>query len=518
MSEAKAFPRVSTRHRTMVIWCPDWPVIAAMSAAKITPKIPAAVFDKGKVFACSPAARADGVRRGMRRRDAQSRCPGLSMHDYNPVLDGRAFETVLTEIEALSPGVALLRPGLCALKVPSRFYGGEEQAAAVISERLVSLGLWDQRTGIADGLFAAEHAARRALPQDNVIVAPGGSAYFLQDLSIDVLDDADLTSLLRRMGLHTLGDFAMLSAADVTTRFGTYGAFAHRLAKGEDAQLLSGRRPPPELECSATFEPPLESIETIAFSLRQVAEEFVTQLAHHDLVCTELRIEVDCEGMLAGMRNWRHPRWFCSTDVIDRVRWQLQASDVVTAPVSDIRLVPQTVEELGVHAEGLWGGGHDERIDRGLARVQSMVGHDSVLSASIQGGRMPAQRQALVPWGERKQGLRPTELPWPGSLPPPSPATVFHKPVEAMVCGAGGATVGVNGRGMVTAEPLRFRADGSSEFQPIASWAGPWPIEELWWDATAARRIARFQVVGVDGSAWLMIVENGQWWTEARYD
>ena len=25
-------------------------------------------------------------------------------------------------------------------------------------------------------------------------------------------------------------------------------------------------------------------------------------------------------------------------------------------------------------------------------------------------------------------------------------------------------------------------------------------------------------LVGVDGSAWLMIVENGHWWTEARYD
>jgi protein ImuB len=25
-------------------------------------------------------------------------------------------------------------------------------------------------------------------------------------------------------------------------------------------------------------------------------------------------------------------------------------------------------------------------------------------------------------------------------------------------------------------------------------------------------------VVGMDGSAWLMIIENGQWWTEARYD
>jgi protein ImuB len=52
----------------------------------------------------------------------------------------------------------------------------------------------------------------------------------------------------------------------------------------------------------------------------------------------------------------------------------------------------------------------------------------------------------------------------------------------------------------------------------VASWAGPWPVDEQWWDEAAARRIARFQVVGVDGSAWLMVVEDGRWFTEARYD
>ena len=53
---------------------------------------------------------------------------------------------------------------------------------------------------------------------------------------------------------------------------------------------------------------------------------------------------------------------------------------------------------------------------------------------------------------------------------------------------------------------------------PIDAWAGPWPIDELWWDPDQARQVARFQVTGLNGSAWLLIVENDQWWTEARYD
>ena len=505
--------------RTMVVWCPDWPVIAAMEAAGETPAgARAAVFDKGQVLACSLSARAEGVRRGMRRRDAQSRCPDLEIFDYNPDADSRAFEAVLEAIEVLSPGVAPLRPGLCALRVPSRYYGGEAEAAAVIAERLVGLGVWDCRTGIADGLFAAEQAARRALTQDSLIVAPGGSADFLHDLPVDVLDDPDLVGLLRRMGLRTVGEFAGLPGRDVHTRFGSHGALLHRFARGQDPQPVAGRKPPPDFECVLLLEPPLELVEPIAFSMRRTAEKFVIDLADQGLVCTTVRVEVDCDGALSSMRSWLHPRWFGSTDLTDRVRWQLSAEGAVSAPVDCLRLIPEVVEPLGDHADSLFGGGHDERVDRGLARVQSMVGHEAVVSVAVQGGRGPADRQLMVPWGERAVAARPSGLPWPGSLPPPAPATVFATPQEALVVGAEGYPVGVSGRGMVTSEPMRFRAREGEPLQPVASWAGPWPIDELWWDEAAGRRIARFQVVGVDGSAWLMIVENGRWLTEARYD
>ena len=53
---------------------------------------------------------------------------------------------------------------------------------------------------------------------------------------------------------------------------------------------------------------------------------------------------------------------------------------------------------------------------------------------------------------------------------------------------------------------------------PVVGWAGPWPIDELWWDEAGARHVARFQLVGGDGSAWLMMVEGSRWWSEARYD
>jgi protein ImuB len=498
----------------MVVWCPDWPVMGAMGEHPAGAAV--AVFERGMVLACNPSARADGVRRGMRRRDAQSRCPGLIVADHRPEADARAFEDVLLAIEELSPGVAPLRPGLCALRVPESFYGGEAEAAAVIAERLVDLGVWDVRLGVADGLFTAEQAARCALAQDVLIVPTGESAAFLADLPIETLDAAELVSLLRRMGLTTLGAFARLAAADVHTRFGRHGALLHRYARGLDPHPISRRSVPPELTAAMALEPPLELVDPIAFSLRTTAERFVTDLAAHGLVCTTVRIEVDSNSVLGSARSWMHPRWFGATDLIDRLRWQLAGG--MPGPVDGVRLIPEVVEPLSDHADSLFGGAPDDRVVRGIARVQGMVGHEGVLSVGVQGGRAPADRTLTAPWGEQPADVRPIERAWPGRIPAPAPATVFSRPAEALVVGAEGQPVVVTGRGSVTCPPERFRASADAPWQPVASWAGPWPIEELWWDEVASRRIARFQVVGVDGSAWLMVVENGRWFTEARYD
>jgi protein ImuB len=86
------------------------------------------------------------------------------------------------------------------------------------------------------------------------------------------------------------------------------------------------------------------------------------------------------------------------------------------------------------------------------------------------------------------------------------------------VFSADGCPIKITDRGAITGEPVRLHASESAESVVIEAWAGPWPIDELWWDPAGARQVARFQMVAVDGSAWLLVVEGDRWWTEARYD
>ena len=113
--------------RMAVVWCPDWPVVAW----GVPLDEPAAVLVANRVVATSPAARAEGVRVGQRRRDAQSRCPGLAVLERDVDREVRLFEPVVAALEAFTPRIEVTGPGLAGFHTrgPSRFFGGDDTLA-----------------------------------------------------------------------------------------------------------------------------------------------------------------------------------------------------------------------------------------------------------------------------------------------------------------------------------------------------------------------------------------------------
>src|SRR6188768_4105306 len=113
--------------RLLVLHVPDWSVRAQARAARVDENGQVALVAKGAVTACSPAARAEGVRIGMRQREAQGRCPGLRVLREDPAIAVRAFEPVLGALEEALPGWHPLRPGVAAIRArgPARYYGSE---------------------------------------------------------------------------------------------------------------------------------------------------------------------------------------------------------------------------------------------------------------------------------------------------------------------------------------------------------------------------------------------------------
>ncbi|MDT4914590.1 MAG: protein ImuB [Pseudonocardiales bacterium] len=502
---------------------------------------PIAVVTANRVVACSQVARENGVRRGQRRREAQGHCPQLLVLPRDEAAEARVFEPVVAELEAIAPGVEITRPGLAAIDVrgPTRYFGGETGVLHALSRGVAgipALGGADLLIGIADGAFAAEQAARRGL-----VVDPGGSPAFLDALPIETLDPSGaspLIDLLRRLGIRTLGAFAALPPRDVLARFGPDGAWAHRQSGGRDERPVSGRRPPVEFAVTLDLEPPVDRVDTVAFSARGIAEQFVADLGAHGLACTCLELQALSENGEETVRRWRHAGVLSAVDVLDRVRWQLEGwlsgaprgardprmSPRPTGGVTRVRLVPVEVVPTGTHQQALWGGSgaEDEKAARALARVQTLLGHGSVLTPVLDGGRDPGQRTRLVPWGDEPTPLRSPEQPWPGQLPAPAPSVLLDPPRPAQLLDATRRPVLVTERGAMPAPPALFGMDGAA-VTAVTSWAGPWPVDERWWSPESARRVVRCQIVDVRGRAYLVtgtmpVDQPPRWQVDAIYD
>lgn len=175
---------------------------------------------------------------------------------------------------------------------------------------------------------------------------------------------------------------------------------------------------------------------------------------------------------------------------------------------------------------GFWGSdaATADQVSRAVARIQGLMGVGSVAVPEWRGSRDPGGQVALVEaeavdlTADRPHAGRARVLgPWPGRLPAPSPAWVHHDPVAAEVTDALGASVAVSGRGALSALPARLSVAGGP-WTHVVAWAGPWPVEERWWDTARARRRARLQLVTADGQARLVTLEHGTWRVEAIYD
>lgn len=542
--------------RALVAYCPDWAVIAAGRQA--TSEV--AVVSANQVVATSPAARAAGVRPGMRRREAQARCPGLEVLASDPAAEARSWEPAVAAVEVFAPGAEVLQPGQLALgaRGASRYFGGDQVLAAKVAAAVEAVVTsqpgstsWAGccRVGIADGLFAAGLAARQASADEPLVVPKGKSAEFLALLSVRVLalpglgspagrqgdgphgsdgprgnnDFAGLADLLVRLGLKTLGDFAALPASSVLGRFGADGLLAHRLARGLGERPVRARLPPPDWVVSAELDPPADQLHAAAFVGKALAEELHSRLSGTGLICTRLAIEVETEYGTTLRRSWRHDGALSAAAIGERVRWQLDGWAQTGPPEGIIKLtlVPEEVCPDEGRQLGFWGNDAAAgiRAARALARVQGLLGPEGALTGVLQGGRDYTEQVLLVPWGEPrvpKNGAKGEPPPWPGRLPGLAPAVVHDPPLPAQVTDESGRTVSVGGRGTASARPARLVVDRGKPVV-ISAWAGPWPLEERWWDGGGRRR-ARFQVCTDDGAAYLLAREGRRWWVEATYD
>ena len=283
------------------------------------------------------------------------------------------------------------------------------------------------------------------------------------------------------------------------------------------------------------------------FIAKQLADELVDSLAGEGRVCTRLIVVLESEHGERCERSWYRSAGISAPAMVERVRWQLDAwialprgsEQELTGGIALVRLVPDEVRADDGTQLGLWGGQSeaDRQAARAIARLTSLTSDAAVTVPVWRGGRLPSDRYrwvsaASVDLDHRARAVSAAGTgsgpagPWPGTLPSPSPATVFADPYPAELFDEHGDPIRVSARGEVSGRPstlVLLSGDDATgwrrgRLRPIISWAGPWPIEERWWEPGRQRRLARLQVITDDQEGFLVVAEHQRWWISARYD
>ncbi len=474
--------------------------------------------------------------------------PGWSVCHDTEVRAFTEFERVVRRVATVSPLVETESVGtmLMSARGPARYFGGEEAVARLLGDicsgENASFGV-----GIAGSRFAALAAAHLSVSRSRPCIIDASIAQrFIDALPVQSLGRVATVSpgtvdLLRRLGLSTCGAVRGLGEAALIDRFGTEGRIAWTLVSGGEVRMLSPGPPPSDHAQSCEFESPLALAAHVVSAARGAVEAVIGSLSSHGVQCVRLLVECETDHAETSARVWGDSRGFDVASVLQRLTYQLDGwlvsddadADAPTSGVVSVRFVPLECRETLVVQPVLWGG-NEENIERAARAAGMALAADASVAVTVpqwEGGRDVTRAYSQVPLSmvnlsnidaahQRVTAGRGVPRDWSGAVPRPSPACVFHEPHEAQVVDEHGEPVLVSGRHELTHAPA-FVEVGGYRYR-VERVAGPWPVEERWWDPRRRRRHVRVQMLvrNQRGSVRVLLLslENSVWRVLARYD
>jgi protein ImuB len=374
-----------------------------------------------RIGEASGAAEARGVRRGMALGEALARCPDLVLVPPDPVGVQEAWESRLRDLEEIGAAVEPARPGLAYFDTePLRGLHGSDAAtiAAACGAGAGALAAGGRRAraprsaagsedrymrvGAGPTCFCALAAALAVRSRRPLVLEGKEGLRWLAGRPIELLgfraETEHLLEPLVRLGVRTLGELVRLGRPALADRFGEAGAFAHRLACGEDTPLQ------PRLLEERLQETMSVGDASSGPSLERVLGVLVDRLlARGERRGRTLRALTLSARLLSG-GGWRE-RVVLREPLADRERISLALSLrllMLPAPAATLSL---SVERFGPPAgeqRALLDEAHDARMARlreAVAQVRIVGGENAAMRAVCvdPDSRVPERRVVLTP-------------------------------------------------------------------------------------------------------------------------
>ncbi|MEK6424759.1 MAG: DNA polymerase Y family protein [Burkholderia gladioli] len=365
------------------------------------------VLEQGVVLLADAAARARGVRAGMKRGGVLTLAPDTQMMERDPAREADALRAVALALLRFSPSVALDEEATLIVDVgPSlRLFGGLPSLCGQVRAALAALG-YAARVSAAPtgrGAWLLARAWRRSGTRRRV--ARHASLQRVLDALPCVLMPAarPYAGWLDGLGCTLLRDLRRLPRAGLQRRCGPELLAALDRAYGELPEPFAWLPIPPEFDERLELPERVEHAEAVLFVARRLVVQLGGWLAARQLSLSALRLELDHERGRAAVPPTAIELAFAEPTRDEthclRVLGERLARIALPAAVIAVRLVATRVEAVAPPPVDLFpepGRTREERA-RLVELLGARLGADNVLRAAPSADYRPEAANRWLP-------------------------------------------------------------------------------------------------------------------------
>jgi nucleotidyltransferase/DNA polymerase involved in DNA repair len=447
--------------------------------------------DRGRVVALDERARGDGARVGQTVLQACASANDAYVLVHDPIRSRAVWSDMLDALDAVSPLVDDSAEGLAYLEM--RGIDGDPQTW--IDRTHLALHEFDLpvRVAVGPSKFVARAAA---YVDDGRICAQKEAASLVAPLRIEILDlDPRTIERLELLGVRTLGELARLPHGPLVRRFGKAAATWHARACGDDPTPFLPRAHELQIDASLYGEGTADREEQLYFALRMLADRVCSDLARVGKGAAMLHATFECEsGEIRRIDVGLAQATADPRTMLDVVRAKIEGK-AFQSPVTGLRLQAARLEELGTPATLFAQREPDtQAIALALARLEAALGAEGT-SVCTQAAHRFERRFAYEPFAVPAGGAGQSVA----SLARPVPQLRLLAVREIAV------TMRGNAPALVGSPP-----------RAVMDCAGPWRIEEGWFDGPVTRD--EYDVLLEDGELYRIYRQGERWYVRGAYD
>jgi nucleotidyltransferase/DNA polymerase involved in DNA repair len=463
----------------------------------------------------------EGVYSGMTVVQAKNICPELCVLIKDEKKERRRFDELLRNFLRFSPFIEEAKPGIVYLDVSGfrRTYPHEKDLAEELISFVRGEG-YPVKVGIAGNKFTSLVAASTSDTYSYTIVPNGEERKFLESQPTQLLPiDRDQYERLYRLGIRTLGQFAILPDNEVAERFGLEGARFLKLARGEDDEPLKPKEFDDDENQIKELESPLGTQIGILFYVNSILERKLGELARKGLACEKVLVILKTEdnGEIPVHISVAHQTGKAKA-FIDLLRLELEKV-ILPSPVKEIRLRIERTSPLSSEQLSLYHRKGASLLNHIFTRLKRVLGNGNILSPQItlshkpegksqlfpftlgkdlyageKGRKQKAQSQAGIDLNEPQVGFSQNSISGFRLYDPPKPATVRAE----------------NGT-------IKFII-ADSWYGEVTGQKGPWEISGEWWSEGYQRSYFEIQLSG--GEEYLIFFDTSsrKWFLQGIFD